>query len=102
MHVQKLADGRWAGRYKTPDGRHHRTSAHATAASARAAARALEDGRAYAFREGDGADAYYVGRYRLPSGQWAETEDGFDTAEDAVAEARELEQAAAAGAELGA
>lgn len=31
---------------------------------------------------------------KLPIGQWAETEHGFDTAADALAEARELEQAA--------
>lgn len=101
MHVQKLRDGRWAARYKTPDGRYHRTSGHPTQSEALAAARAAQSGEAFAFSEGEGADLYYVGCYLTPDG-WKETPDGFDTAADALAEARELERAARAGGQPGA
>lgn len=94
--AQKLADGRWAGRYKTPDGRHHRTSAHASAAEALLAATAEQGRRPYVFSEGDGDDSYYVGRYPTPDG-WRETVDGFDSADDALAEAAELAGSARAG-----
>lgn len=94
--AQKLPDGRWTGRYRTPDGRHHRTSAHATAAEALLAAVAENGGRPYVFAEGEGDDSYYVGRYLTPEG-WRETEDGFDDPADALAEACELAEAARAG-----
>lgn len=100
MHTQKLRDGRWIARYKTPDGRHHRTAGHPTKADALSAARAAQSGEAYVFSEGDAADRYFVGCYLTPDG-WRETEDGFDSEADALAEARELAEAARAGAKSG-
>jgi len=94
MHFQMLPGGRWAARYRSANGRQRRT-VHRTQDEARTAAAIGENGApVYSFREGD----YHVGRYRLSDGSWAETKHGFDTAADALAEARELEQAARAGA----
>jgi hypothetical protein len=92
VKVVKRANGRttYVGRYRAPDGRWHQTSGHGTAADAQAAA----EQAAYAVREDD----YFVGRYRTPGGRWLETEHGFHSAEDALAEAGELEQAARAAA----
>jgi len=100
MHAQKLPNGRWAARYKTPDGRHHRTAGHRTRAEALAAGAAKQDLDAYVFPEGEEGDVYYVGRYWTPEG-WKETFDGFDTEEDALAEAQELQRTARAGARPG-
>jgi hypothetical protein len=99
VKVVKRANGRttYVGRYRAPDGRWHQTSGHGTAADAQAAAEQAQhegEGAAYAVREDD----YFVGRYRTPGGRWLETEHGFHSAEDALAEAGELEQAARAAA----
>lgn len=99
MHAQKLPNGRWTARYRTPDGRHHRTSGHATKADALAAATAIdahENRWSYVITEGVDGDLYYVGRFWTPDG-WRETEDGFYDSADALAEARQLEQATRAG-----
>lgn len=100
MHAQRLSDGRYAGRYRTPDGRPHRTLAFPTAAEALRATAAEQKEQPYTFSEGKGDDRYYVGRYKTPDG-WQETEDGFYSADDALAEARELERAARAGTQQG-
>lgn len=87
----------YTGRWRSADGKWHQTSGHSSAADAMAAAEqqaSCEKERVDAFPEHD----YFVGRYLTPGGRWLETEDGFDTAGDALAEARELEQAARAAA----
>ena len=95
--IKRTNGSAYIGRWRSSDGKWHQTSGHTTAAGAMTDAEqqaSNEKERVHAFQEDD----YWVGRYLTPGGRWLETEDGFDTADDALAEARKLEQAVRAAA----